>query len=116
MPIKEIVADSLGTFDLEGMANLNCQITALFKMSRLSRQKANRNPPAPTSLEDIAILPSYMTSNQGNNILLWDSSYTEERRRTFIFIIILFSIMILTLKNLFDFEKKKTKLIKVKQN
>ena len=29
MPTKEIVADSLGTLDFEGMANLNCQINAL---------------------------------------------------------------------------------------
>ena len=85
MPTKEIVADSLGTLDFEGMANLNCQIDALSKMSRLSRQKANRNPPAPTSLENLAIPPSYMTNNQGENMLLWDSSYTEERRRTLMF-------------------------------
>ena len=65
MPTKEIVADSLGTLDFEGVANLNCQINALSKMSRLSRQKANRNPPAPTSLENLAIPPSYMTNNQG---------------------------------------------------
>ena len=58
MPTKEIVADSLGTLDFEGMANLNCQINALSKMSRLSRQKANRNPPVPTSLKNLAISPS----------------------------------------------------------
>ena len=29
MPTKEIVADSLGTLDFEGMANLNCQINAI---------------------------------------------------------------------------------------
>ena len=85
MPTKEIVADSLGTLDFEGMANLDCQINALSKMSRLSRQKANRNPPVPTSLENLAIPPSYMTNNQGENMLLWDSSYTEERRRTLMF-------------------------------
>ena len=85
MPTKEIVADSLGTLDFEGMANLNCQINALSKMSRLSRQKANRYPPVPTSLENLAIPPSYMTNNQGENMLLWDSSYTEERRRTLMF-------------------------------
>ena len=34
MPTKEIVADSLGTLDFEGMAKLNCQINALSKMSR----------------------------------------------------------------------------------
>ena len=60
MPTKEIV----GTLDFEGMANLNCQIDALSKMSRLSRQKANRNPPVPTSLE------KPLTNNQGENILL----------------------------------------------
>ena len=67
MPTKEIVADSLGALDFEGNANLNCQINALSKMSRLSRQKANRNPPVPTSLENIAIPPPYITNNQGEN-------------------------------------------------
>jgi hypothetical protein len=55
-------------------ANLNCQINALSKMSRLSKQKVNRNPPAPTSLENIA----YITNKQGENMLLWDSNCTEE--------------------------------------
>jgi hypothetical protein len=51
MPTKEIVADSLGALDFEGVANLNCQINALSKMSRLSKQNANRNlPPWRTSL------------------------------------------------------------------
>ena len=69
MPTKEIVADSLGTFDFEAMANLNCQINTLSKMSRLSRQNANRHPPVPTSLENLAIPPSYMTNNQGDTVL-----------------------------------------------
>ena len=64
MPTKEIVADSLGTLDFEVMANLNSQINTLSKMSRLSRQKANRNPPVPTSLE------KPLTNNQGENMLL----------------------------------------------
>ena len=77
MLTKEIVADSLGALDFEGVANLNCQINALSKISRLSRQKADRNPPAFTSLENIAIPPSYITNNQGENMQLWDSNYTE---------------------------------------
>ena len=36
-------------------------------------------------LENIAIPPPYITNNQGENKLLWDSSYTEERRRSFMF-------------------------------
>ena len=76
---------SARTLDFEVMANLNSQINTLSKMSRLSRQKANRNPPVPTSLENLAIPPSYKTNNQGENMLLWDSSYTEERRRTLMF-------------------------------
>ena len=67
-PTKDIVATSLGTLDFEGMNRLNCQTNALQKMSRLTRQKANRHPPAPTSLETLAIPPHYSTNAQDENM------------------------------------------------
>ncbi|KAL5256598.1 hypothetical protein ACHWQZ_G011745 [Mnemiopsis leidyi] len=80
---KEIVADSLGALDFEGVANLNCKISSLSKMGRRAQQKANKTPPPPTSLRDIAIPPTYMTSLQGENLLIWGSGYTEEKLRGF---------------------------------
>ena len=63
------------------------------KMSRLSRRKANRTLPSPTSLENICIPPWYMTSNQNESLLLWDSGYTAE---LYFLILIIGCLMVLS--------------------
>ena len=54
--------------------DFECQMNALSKMSRLSRQKANRNSPAPASMENIAIPPSYINNNQYATSRVWPSA------------------------------------------
>lgn len=55
MTTKDIVATSLQELDFECMAKLNCRLSSLSKMSRLSRQKSSQHPPPPTSLEHLII-------------------------------------------------------------
>ncbi|KAL5268243.1 hypothetical protein ACHWQZ_G002193 [Mnemiopsis leidyi] len=82
---KNIVSTSLGLLDFEGVARLGCQLSSLNRMSQRARRKANRTPPLPTSLEQISIPSSYLTNDHGENMMLWDSGYTVERRRSFMF-------------------------------
>ena len=80
-----IVAECVGGLDFECRAKLNCQLDSLHKQSRRSRRKANRHPCDPASLEDISIPHEYKTSLAEENMLLWDSTYSAERRRSFLF-------------------------------
>ena len=77
-PTKLLVAVSRMNF--ERRTKLNFQISSLGKLCRLSRQTNRNYLTSPRSLEDLILPPEYITLP-----LLWDSGYTAERRRSFLF-------------------------------
>ena len=85
MPTKHLIATTAAGLNFETRSKLNCQINSLGKMARLSRQKANRHPVNPTSLEHLVIPPAYLKTHSGENLLLWDSEYSTNLRRSFLF-------------------------------
>ena len=54
-------------------------------MARLARQKSNHHTTNPTSLEDLDIPPAYLRTHDGSNLLLWDSGYSTNLRRSYLF-------------------------------
>ena len=54
-------------------------------MVRLSRQTNRNYSTSPRSLEDLILPPEYTHASSGEPLLLWDSGYTAERRRSFLF-------------------------------
>lgn len=66
----------------ESRAKIGCHVSSLSRMARLARQQSDRAPANPTSLEDLILPPSYITSNSGESLLLWDSGYTPQHRRS----------------------------------
>lgn len=82
---KEMVAESMSTLNFEGRSKLNCQLNSLSEMARLSRQRSMNYPANPTSLADLAIPPHLLKSRAGDDMLLWDSGYTPELRRSLLF-------------------------------
>ena len=55
------------------------------RLSRVTRQTSRNHPTSPRSLEDLSLPPEYIHSSSGESLLLWDSGYTAERRRSFLF-------------------------------
>ena len=85
LPTKYLVAEATGRLNEETRQKLNCDLNALYKMTRSSRAAANTHPANPTSLENLSIPGSYLTSTSGDSLLLWDSGWSEELRRSFLF-------------------------------
>ena len=79
LPTKHLVAS------FKAMDKLNCDQTSLAKMARIARTAANRHPISPQTLEDLVLPPDYIRTNKGETFLLWDSTYSTERRRSFLF-------------------------------
>ena len=79
---KHLVADSVAGLDFECRTKLHCQISSLGRMARRARHKAHDYPTNPRSLEDLVIPPPYLTSNNGDTLLLWNSGYTPQLRRS----------------------------------
>ncbi|KAL5257613.1 hypothetical protein ACHWQZ_G012507 [Mnemiopsis leidyi] len=73
--------------NFETRTKLNCQISSLGKMCRLPRQTNRNYPSSPRSLEveDLILPPEYIHASSGEPLLLWDSGYTADRRRSFLF-------------------------------
>jgi hypothetical protein len=69
----------------ETRAKLSCQLKSLGKMVRLSRNAAHNHPSNPRTLEQLILPPDYIRSSSGEPLLLWDSGYTLECRRSFLF-------------------------------
>ena len=84
MTTKHIVASALAGLDFECRSKLGCRSESLKKMARSERRKANMHPASHTSLETFANPPSYLQSAIGDNLLLWDSGYSTELRRSFL--------------------------------
>jgi len=82
---KFLVASTTAGLDFETSSKMNCTPNALGKMARLARQKANRHPINPSSLEHLVIPPSYLKTHNGEDLLLWDSTYSATTRRSFLF-------------------------------
>ena len=55
------------------------------RLSRVTRQTSRNHPTSPRSLEDLSLPPEYIHSSSGESLLLWDSGYTAERQRSFLF-------------------------------
>ncbi|XP_063693709.1 uncharacterized protein LOC134825463 [Bolinopsis microptera] len=85
LPTKHLIAEAVGPLSFEAMSKLNCQQESLAKMARTARTKAMRHPIAPRSLADLVLTPDYIRTNSGETFLLWDSTYSAERRRSFLF-------------------------------
>ncbi|XP_063682933.1 uncharacterized protein LOC134817602 [Bolinopsis microptera] len=79
---KQIVADSVAGLSFEASSRLNCDPKSLARLVRRARQKAYSHPVNPISLEDLVIPPNYLTSPGGDTMLLWDSSYDTDTRRS----------------------------------
>ena len=62
MNTKHIVASAVADLDFECRAKLGCWTNCLENMVRSARHAANRHPTNPTSLETLAIPPSYLQS------------------------------------------------------
>lgn len=54
-------------------------------MSRSARAAAGRHPSNPSTLENLDFPREYVTSHRNEYMLLWDSGYTPELRRSFMF-------------------------------
>lgn len=85
LPTRLLVANSLSNLHSGEVAKLNCELKSLSKMSRDARRGANRQPSSPPSLEDLEFPIDYITSHRKEYMLLWDSEYTPELRRSFLF-------------------------------
>ena len=85
LPTKHLIADAVGPLSFEAMSKLNCQQESLAKMAHTARTKVMRHPVAPRSLADLVLTPDYIRTNNGETLLLWDSTYSAERRRSFLF-------------------------------
>ena len=86
MTTKHMVASALAGLLFECRSKLGCRSESLGKMARSARRKVNMHPASRTSLETLAIPPSYLQSAIGDNLLLWDSGYFNELRRSFLLI------------------------------
>lgn len=64
---------------------IEAQLNALGKMARLSRQRSMDYPANPTCLADLSIPPHLLLSRGQEDMLLWDSGYTPELRRSVLF-------------------------------
>ena len=83
---KFLAATCISTLiDHEHRTKLGCQENSLKKMARLARQKSNHHTTNPTSLEDLDIPPAYLRTHDGSNLLLWDSGYSTNLRRSYLF-------------------------------
>ena len=77
-------ASALAGLHFECGSKLGCRSESLRKMARSAQRKANMHPASRASLETLAIPPSYLQSAIGDNLLLWDSGYSTELRRSFL--------------------------------
>jgi hypothetical protein len=82
LPTKFLASQATSGLTLEPLAKMGCHISSLARMARRSRQASSRHPTNPRSLEDLILPPSYITSNAGESLLLWDSGYTPQLRRS----------------------------------
>ena len=82
MSTKHIVASAVTGLDFRCRAKLGCRTNCLEKMVRSARQAANRHP---TTLKTLSIPLSYLISEVGDNLLLWDSGYSPDLRRSYLF-------------------------------
>ena len=71
--------------DREHRSKLGCNDESLKRMARRARQKSNHHPINPSSLETLVIPPSYLRTASGDNLLIWDSGYSTDLRRSFLF-------------------------------
>ena len=82
LPTKYLVAEATGRLNEETRQKLNCDLNALYKMTGSSRAAANTHPSNPTSLENLSIPGSYLTTTSGDSL---HSGWSEELRRSFLF-------------------------------
>jgi hypothetical protein len=84
-PSKLLVAVAVNGMNFETRTKMNCQISSLGKMCRLSGQTNMNYPTSPRSLEELILTQEYTHASSDEPLLLWDSGHTAERRRSFLF-------------------------------
>ena len=84
-PTKRLVAQAVSGMNFEKRSKLNCQIRSLGKIARQSRRITHNYLISPRTLEELSLPADYTHSSSGETLLLWDSSYTTELRRSFLF-------------------------------
>jgi hypothetical protein len=86
MSTKHIVASVVAGLDFKCRVKLGRRTNCLEKMVRSARrQAADRHPSNPTSLETLSIPPSHLISEVDDNLLPWDSGYSPDLRRSYLF-------------------------------
>ena len=83
--IKTLVAQATSSLSAEAITHLDCNLESLYASGRKSRRIARAHPPDITDFENINIPPSFLENNQKENMLLWDSGFSREKRRSFMF-------------------------------
>ena len=87
LPTKFLCAEpeAVSEISFEARSKLGCQIKSLKRMAQRSRQAANRHPANPRDLEQLSLPADYVRANSGEPLLLWDSGFSAQTRRSFLF-------------------------------
>ena len=85
LPTKKLTANAVSGMGFETRAKLGCHLSSLSRMARRSRQEACRHPSNPRNLEDLILPPDYIRANSGDLLMLWDSGFSAQTRRSFLF-------------------------------
>lgn len=84
-PTKYLVAESVSGMSFETRTKIGCKISSLKRMAQRSRQAAGRHPCNPRDLESLVLPPSSLLANSGEQLLLWDSGWNPQTRRSLLF-------------------------------
>ena len=85
LPTKYLAAESVAGMGFEARSKLGCQISGLSRMARRQRQATNNHPLDPRDLENLSIPSNYILSSNNDCLLLWDSGFSPQTRRSFLF-------------------------------
>ena len=82
LPTKYLAAEAVAGIGFEARSKLGCQISGLARMARRRRHATNNHPLNPRDLESLTIPPNYILSSNNECMLLWDSGYSTQTRRS----------------------------------
>lgn len=85
LPTKFLAAEATAGMSFETAAKLNCQTSSLSRMARRARQATSQHPGNPTNLQSLILPPDYVKSHSGDALLMWDSGWDIQTRRSLIF-------------------------------
>ena len=84
LPTKRLACDAVSGISFEARAKLGCHPSSLSRMARRTRQAADKHPCNPRDLEHLSIPGDYILSHNNECMMLWDSGYSEQTRRSFL--------------------------------